>query len=322
MLKDRLRKIPLFFNLVRWPNLLIIIVVQLALYYIIIGNLYHMAGINRAMSRIDLIILIFTTVLIAAAGYIINDYFDLQTDRINKPDSMILGKKLDHRLGIILHLAFNGIAFITGFYIAFKAGSWRLGLIFPLMIMLLWLYSVRYKKTIIWGNIAVAFMTAMVIIIVWLFEFFMLRQKPDDFVMLAPYLGTITRYFAIFALFAFLLTLIREIIKDAEDFEGDKVAGFHTLAVDSGIKASKKWAIGVSICTALMLCYVVYAFINEGMPFAGIWYGATVILPLIWLMFKMVKASNKSDFHLISNMIKIVMAAGIIGLQPIAISLT
>lgn len=320
MIKERLGKIPLFFKLIRWPNLLITILVQLALYYVIIGNIYHMAGIGRALMQTDLMLLVFTTVLIAAAGYVINDYFDLKADRINKPDEMILGKSMDHRMGIILHLSLNAIALITGFYVAFRVGSWRLGLIFPMLMLLLWFYSIKYKKTVVWGNIAVSFLSAMVIVVIWLFEFFMLRQKPDDFVNLTPYLATITRYFGMFALFAFLLTLIREVVKDAEDIEGDRQAGFHTLAVDYGIQSANRFAAITAALTAALMGYIVFIFIREGMATAGAYYAITIMAPMIWLVFRISKANEKSDFHMISNLIKVLMAAGIIGLQPIAMS--
>lgn len=320
MIKERLNIVPVFFKLIRWPNLLIMIVVQLALYYVIIGNTYHLAGITRALSQIDLMLLIFTTVLIAAAGYIINDYFDIKADEINKPDQMILGKKLDHRAGVVLHLILNGVAFITGFYVALRVGSWRLGLLFPVLMILLWFYSLKYKKTVLWGNIAVAFLSAMVIIVIWLFEFFMLRQKPGDFVNITPYLATITRYFGMFAFFAFLLTLIREIVKDAEDVEGDRQAGYSTLAVVYGIGSAKRFAILTGMIVVAFMVYVVFRFINQEMVTAGAYYAITVVGPMVWLMFKIGNAKEKNDFHLISNLLKVIMAAGIIGLQPIAMS--
>lgn len=311
-------KIPAFLKLIRWPNLLIILFVQLALYYVVIGKIYTVAGVKSSILDINLQMLVFATVLVAAAGYIINDYFDMRVDRINKPESMVLGRKLESRTGIVLHQILSAIAVLIGFYLAYKVGSWRLGLIFPMIIILLWLYSVKYKRTVIWGNIAIAAMAALVIIIVWLFEFFMLRQQPDNFISVAPYLGSITRYFGLFAAFAFLLTFIREVIKDAEDIEGDSITGINTLAVKHGILVSKKVAMAVTGFTAMLMAYIIVVFIIKGMVIAGVYFGLTVFLPLAYLLFRIAKASNKNDFHSLSIIVKIIMIAGILGLQPLS----
>ncbi len=314
-----IKKIPAFLKLIRWPNLLIIIAIQLALYYVIVLRIYDTAGIQATLCNLNLYLLVSATVLVAAAGYIINDYFDIRVDRINRPESMVLGRIMQRRTGIILHQILSVIAVILGFYIAYRAGSWRLGLIFPMIIMLLWLYSVKYKRTVIWGNITIAVVSALVIILVWLFEFFMLRQHPDDFITAAPYLGMITRYFGFYALFAFLITFIREVIKDAEDIEGDKLTGVRTLAVQMGIAVSRKVALYTSAVTSLILLYIIISFFNRGMTIAGAYFGLAVFLPLLYLIVRIVKAKSKSDFHSISVLLKIIMVAGILGLQPIAI---
>lgn len=309
-----------FLKLVRWPNLIIIGAIQVALYYVIIGKIYKMAGITMALQPLFLALLIFTTLLIAGAGYIVNDYFDIRTDRINKPGKMIFGRKLKRKSGFRAQLIMNIFAVIAGFYLSFIAGSWRLGLIFPMLIMLLWLYSVKYKRMEVWGNVAISFLTAMVIMIVWLFEFFMLRQNAADFVAVVPYLGLITSYFGMFALFAFLLTFIREVLKDAEDIKGDAIAGIYTFAVRRGVSASVKLAMIITGLSAILVLYIAIVFFTKGMHLAGIYYAIAVFIPLVWFIYKIYKANDNSDFHLLSNLVKIVMIAGIIGLQPIAMS--
>lgn len=319
MTKDKLVSI---LKLVRWPNLLIVILIQISFYHLVIRRIYSNVIINdSALSNVDLILLILATVLITAAGYVINDYFDLKTDRINKPESLILGEVLHRRHGIAMHMIFNIVAFVIGAYLSWRVGSWRLVFIFPMIMMLLWLYSVKYKKTVILGNVAVAFMSAMVIIVVWLFEFFMLRQSPDTFITIAPYLGTITWYMAFFASFAFLISFIREIVKDIEDIEGDKNSDINTLPVVHGVSMSKKIAGLITVITILVLGYVVSRFISNDMNVTAIYYSVAVILPLFYVLYVLYTASSKQDFHKLSVMLKVIMLAGIIGLQPLSINL-
>jgi 4-hydroxybenzoate polyprenyltransferase len=320
ILKTNYPLLPLL-RLIRWPNLLIVILTQCMIMYVIIGRIYSHSGITPAFGLVPFITLIFTTVLIAAAGYIINDYFDVRTDRINKPESVVVGKYLPRRKAIILHIILNGVAIITGFFIAWKVGSFRLGLIFPLMTMMLWFYSERYKRTILTGNFSVAFMTAMVVLVVWLFEFFALRLQPDKFMAVYTQLGMINRIVFSYTFFAFLLTLVREIIKDAEDVEGDATTGCRTLPVIHGLRYSKILAAAFLALTLILVfacCIKLYLF---AMPVPSLYFGTLVCLPIIYLLYKVLNATGKTDFHHISNLIKITMLAGILGMVLLAIYL-
>lgn len=309
-----------FLRLVRWPNLLMIIVIQIALYYVLIERVYNSIGLTGAMGVLDLSILVLTTVFIAAAGYIINDYYDIDTDTINKPDKQLIGLKITPRTGIISYYTLNVLAILGGFYLAIKADSWRIGLLSAMVIILLWLYSTKYKRTVLVGNFAVAFMAAMSIIVIWLFEFFMLRKQPSDFVSVSPYLKMITWYFTGYSVFSFLLTLCREVIKDAEDIQGDGQSGMNTLAVRHGIKASKLVASIIAVIAIILGIAASISFLNNNMSLVGIYFMIAVVAPLMYMVFKILSAKEKSDFHTISLIAKVIMIAGILALQPIAMS--
>lgn len=310
-----------FLQLIRWPNLLMILLIQSALFYVFIEKTYSLSGINTALGWGNLGLIILTTILIAAAGYIINDYFDYNTDIINKPEKQIFGTGIPVRLGIAFYYILNSISVIIGFYLAYKAGSWRLGFLFPMIIILLWLYSAKYKRTILLGNLAVAFLAALVILIVWLFEFFMLRLNPPDFVVVTPYLKLITAYFGGYALFSFLYTLSREIIKDSEDIEGDRQSGIQTLAVVYGQSVVKKVSAGILIVSSIVLCVLISYLLIRNFLLVGLYFVFAVQLPTFYVIYRTLIAQTKSDFHNISITLKIIMLAGILGLQPIAMSM-
>jgi len=185
-MKEILTRVLSFFRLVRWANLLIMVFIQFALYYVLVDRFYGMVGVTPALGYTFLSLLVVVTVLVSAAGYIINDYFDIRVDRINKPGKMVIEKHINYRAALTMAWILNAVAVVLGFYLARESGSWRLGLLFPMVIMMLWLYSINYKRTVLWGNIAVALLSAMVVLFVWLFEFFMLRQQPASLLPSVP----------------------------------------------------------------------------------------------------------------------------------------
>ena len=307
-----------FLQLIRWPNLLVIVLTQFLLRYGIIKPIYAIAGINPAMSTSLFWLLVGITMIIAAAGYIINDYFDLRTDRINRPDKLILGRIFRRRQAIKYNLILNIVALAGGIYLGFQAHSWRLSLIFALLIVLLVLYSARYKNTVLWGNIAVAFMSAMVVLIVWLFEFFMLRMQPDAFIMLSSDLSIINKLFLFYAGFAFIISLCRELAKDIQDLPGDTVAGSHTLPVMQGMRVSGYWLIAFSLLTLGFMIWSLHLLYIMGWIIPMVYYLLTVIPLLLLTLFRVIKARRPEDYKSISLIFKIIMLAGVLGVQPLS----
>jgi len=307
-----------FLRLIRWPNILIVVFTQVLVMFAIIGRLYERAGTLPAMDVLLFSGLVFTTVLIAMAGYIINDSFDLRTDRINKPDGLIIGKYLSGRKVIRLYYMLNGLAILTGFVLSLKVGSYRLGLIFPMMILLLWFYSERYKQTVLAGNFIVSFMSASVVLIVWLFEFFALRLQPDKFITVYTQLTVINRILLAYALFAFLLTMVRELIKDAEDIEGDAVAGYYTLPVKYGVRFSKILAVVFLVLTIALLVFSCLKLFALALPVVMAYFAVITGFPLMFLIYKVIGAESKSDFHRISGMLKLIMLLGLSGMFLLA----
>jgi len=309
-----------FIKIIRIPNLLIIILTQYLLRICIIGTFYGINATEPSLEHFDFLLLVISTVLIAAGGYVINDYFDLETDKVNKPSKIVIGKSLAPETAYKYYWLLTLSGNIIGFYLAFRVHYYLLGFIFPAISMMLWYYSVRYQKTALWGNLVISFLSAMVILIVWLFEFFALRANPINYAEAMKQLKLISIIVAAYALFAFLTTLIREMIKDTEDIEGDRSAGFRTLPIVLGTGKVKGLITTLGIITVLLLTasqFVLYRM-NLMLVF---WYLMVAVQPLIiYMIVQMSKAKTKAEFHNVSTIIKIIMVAGILSMQLFYIS--
>ena len=227
-----------FIKLIRLPNLLIIVLTQYAIRYGIISTILFnfsgrqdIPGVGLKMSDLDFFLLSLSTVMIAAAGYIINDYFDVKIDRINRSNKVIVGKHIKRRVAMGGHLVINAIALFIGAYLAYKMGNWKLIFIQISSIGALWYYSTLFKKQMLVGNIVVALLAALVPLVVGLYELILQHAVVDDTVNLllfrleqyTPFeavetallttLNTIFWWVGAFSLFAFIITLTREIIK-------------------------------------------------------------------------------------------------------------
>lgn len=308
-------------RLIRFPNLLIIILTQVFLRYFIIKPVLHVQGVEPALSSFNFIILVLITLLIAAAGYIINDYFDIDSDRVNRPDKIVMGKWIRFETAKNIYYGINIIAGLLGFYLAWSVGALQLGLVFVLIMIMLWYYSSKYQTGILWGNLVVGLLSGFTVFIVWLFEFFALRNQPAAFLEAWPSSGVITWFVWGYFGFAFLTSIIRELIKDVQDMEGDKKVGFNTLPIVYGAKRSKLLIVSFTVLTLLAMAGAIYFLFLKEFGSAAWYLIATVQLLLIYLMIKTFSAKDKNDYKFLSNITKIIMVAGILSMQLIYLDL-
>jgi 4-hydroxybenzoate polyprenyltransferase len=279
-----------------------------------------MNAIRPVFGSVDFLLLVISTVLIAAGGYVINDYFDVEVDRVNSPGKTVIGQSISMKSAYLYYWILTVSGVIIGFYISYQVKYFMLGFIFAAIAMMLWFYSTQYKKTIFWGNFVISLLSAMVVMIVWLFEFFALRANPVNYAEAMKQLGLISMVVTAYAVFAFLVTMIREIVKDVEDMEGDRSAGFKTMAVVSGTKASERFALFITILTILILAGCQYWLLGMKLMLV-FWYLLIVVQTLlVYLTFSTLKAKTKEDFHFLSNALKIIMVAGILSMQLFYIS--
>ncbi len=300
-----------FLRLVRYKNLLIIVLTQYLMRLCIIKPFLEVYELKLQFSDLNFFFLVMATVFITAAGYVINDYFDTKTDLVNRPETVIIGRTLNRRWGILLHVILNSIGIGLGIYISFYIGIPALSLVFVLITGILWFYSTTYKRQFLIGNIIVAFLTALVPLMVILFEIPLLNNEYGLLMkeMQLSFLHIIL-WVSAFAMFAFLLSLIREIIKDIEDFEGDSAYGRKTMPIVLGVTNSKIIVITFILTTLFSLLFLNFSFLNDLLTL--VYFIVVLIIPLIFLIYKVFVAENKKDYRHVSNLSKLIMLAGIL----------
>ena len=299
-----------YLRLIRWTNLLIVIATLFMMRWFILKPLLEYAGYPLLFSEWRFLLLVLSAAAYTAAGYVINDYFDTQTDYLNRPERVIIGKGVARRQAIILHFALNIIAAALGIYISFYIGIPALAVICLLIPGILWFYSTTYKRQLIIGNLIVAFLTALVPLSVFLSEMpLQIRMHGEIMLSDQAFVRTVFYWIGGFAFFAFILTLIREIVKDIEDFKGDAAFGRNSLPVALGIQPTKMVLHGLTAITILTIVFLYFKFLNDVLSL--MYFTFLLVGPLGVIIYLIRQAKERKDYSHISLLLKIVMLAGL-----------
>ncbi len=305
-----------YFRLIRLKNLLIIAATMILIRYMIIQTILNSYGLELQLPLVWFATLVIATMLIAAGGYVINDYFDTKADLINRPETVVIGKTVSRRGAIAFHLVLTILGIALGTLVSFRIGRPVFSLLFFLTAGVLWFYSTTYKRQLITGNLVVAVLTGVVPMIPLIFEFPMLGTFSDIIFIYQLNMKVIVYWVGGYAFFAFMLTLAREIIKDIEDFEGDTSLGRNTIPVHFGVKTSKLIASSILVVTliALVILFAAYLFKIAQVRFdyvSLIYFILFIVLPIFILFFSLLLASGKSDYHRASFICKMIMLLGL-----------
>jgi 4-hydroxybenzoate polyprenyltransferase len=308
-----MKTIAAFFKLIRWPNLVFIALTQMLFYFFVYMPMLHTAV--KLNQNFLFLLLVIASVLIAAAGYIINDYFDVQIDAINKPERMVIGKTIKRRWAIILHWFFSGIGILLSVYVSYKTATWSIAVFNIISVFALWVYSAIFKKKLLLGNLIIAALTSWTILVVYFFvgaNIVSLNGWNNSYNIFDE-----RRFFKVallYAGFAFIMTLIREVIKDLEDMEGDRKYDCNTMPIAWGVPAAKVF-VGVWIIVAATTLFIVqlYAW-QSGRWVAALYFIFTLIIPLFYLLKKFSYAITTADYAKLSTIVKIIILAGILSM--------
>lgn len=316
-------------KVVRWKNLLIVAVTMIMTRYLLLASLaaemqvtLHSGETVQAalqMPWFDFLFLVVATLCLTAGGYVINDYFDIKTDLINR-GNVIVGTVIPRRRAMLMHNYLNLIGVAAGFYVSWRVGYFWLGTLFLLVSGLLWFYSASYKRQFLIGNILVALLTALVPILVVFFEFPYIYEYYSMNATEHPYYNLLFFWTGGFALFAFLTTLAREIIKDIEDYEGDREYGRNTLPVVLGIRSTRVIVTGLVIGIIIMLYIVWGLFVNDLLTL--VYMSLAIVLPQLLIILMVLTGRGRKHFHTASSVMKIVMLSGLLYMVVVKIVLS
>ena len=301
-----------FFRLIRLPNLLLIALVQYLVRYCLIGSMVQFSNLELQMNNFDFFLLSLSTVMIAAAGYIINDYFDTKIDSVNKPNKVIVGRTIKRRVAMGAHLVISFLAICIGFYLAHKVGMYKLGFVHVLSAGFLWFYSTDFKKQLLIGNLVVAMLAALVPLIVGLYEIPLLIKKYREVLIESSSNFNFIFYFvAAYSGFSFLTTFVREVVKDMEDFIGDKEFGRNTIPIAMGIKAAKGISLFLILVMMVLLAFPQYEQWTSGDKISFYYFLVFIQVPFLFLAYKITKAERVKDYSFASLLCKAIMYFGI-----------
>lgn len=305
-------------KMIRWPNLLMVPLTMCLMRYCIVQPMldYQFSPqlgeqITFQLSTGYFIVLVLINMFLGAAGYIINDYFDRHIDRINRPAEVIVGRVVPRRAAMVWHIIFDVIALALAAIFAHHLQKPAIFLLYAMIAGVFWLYSTTYKRQLLIGNFVVAIGTATIPLQVGLFEYLTLTRTYGFEMLLKDLTFAPIMYWTVgFAFFAFIINLIREIVKDMEDLEGDNSGGCTTLPIAYGMRVSKIVVVCLSIMSiiALFLCY--YFFLHE--PLSFLYISIFIIVPIIIVCILTIRATEVKHYHRISTIIKIIMLFGVL----------
>ncbi|KGO90737.1 prenyltransferase [Flavobacterium suncheonense GH29-5 = DSM 17707] len=285
---------------------------QLVFHFVFFKN---QSDLLLALSDWQFVLLVVATVCIAAAGYVINNIMDQETDSVAKPNEVVVGKHLSESLAYNLYIGLNIVGVGIGFYLSNLIGKPMFSSVFIIVAATLYLYATSFKQTLLIGNIIVALLLGLSVIIVGVFDLFPVTFDENR-IQMAVYFSILTDY----ALFAFVLNFIREIVKDIEDMDGDYNAGMNTLPIVLGKERTAKIVFFLTLVPiALLLLYINKNLLT--LEWVMYYLLLFVTAPLLYFLIKIWSAKTKKDFNHLSLILKLVLLFGILSIVVITVNM-
>ena len=300
-----------FLKLIRFQNLLILALMQLLFRYVF----FKLQNIPSALADWQYSLLVLSTILIAAGGYVINNVFDQNTDLINKPNHVIVGKTISETNAYNLYLALTASGVAIGFYLSNVVEKPGFASIFILVAATLYLYATSLKQMLVIGNIIVALLLSFSVVIIGIFDLFPTIHEGNQ-----QQMGVVFSILLDYALFTFFLNFMREIVKDLEDVDGDYNEGMNTLPIVIGKSRTAKIVFGISFIPIIFMLYYINKYLLE-LVFTTVYLLLFVVGPLLYFAVKIWTAKSKKEFHMLSLLLKCILLFGVLSIVVITLNI-
>ena len=302
-------------RLVRWSNLLFLAALVWVMEKWVATPILVKAAFGEQLPGYMLLLIILATVLIAAGGYVINDYFDVKIDRINRPDEVIVTRSISKPAAMRLSMILSGIGIACGIAVAVLLKSLTIGILFVLIPGLLWFYSSSYKRLFMIGNLIIALLAGVTPIVVAMTNVAVLQLRYETILPYTTLVHDIYAWLGGFALFAFLLTWIREIIKDMQDQMGDRELECHSMPVVWGEQWTKVFVTGLIVITLAIIGHLWWHIL----PFPTAWTNLStryialgIVTPLLCSVWLLWSDKIPSDYKVCQQVVKFTMLIGML----------
>ena len=300
-----------FLKLIRYQNLLLLAFMQLIFRY----GFFKIQKIPLALADWQYGLLVLSTVLIAGGGYIINNIFDQNTDAINKPNTVVIGKSISETQAYNLYIGLTATGVAIGFYLSNVIAKPGFASIFILIAATLYLYATSLKQMMLVGNIIVALLLSFSVIIIGIFDLY-----PATGIDNQQQMGLFFSILVDYAIFAFMINLLREIVKDIEDTDGDYNQGMNTLPIAIGKSRTGKIVFGLSFIPLFFILFYINKYLFE-LLFVNVYLLLFVVGPLIFFTVKMWSATSKKELHILSVLLKWILLFGILSIVIISLNM-
>ncbi len=303
-------------RLFRFPMLLLIVAFQFMIYFFVVTPYLESYGIAPSMSVLDCSLLVLATLFITAGGYVINDYFDMKIDQINRPLTRVVGRRLDKNGVMSLYRVLTIIGAVFSILLCWRAQSFEYLLVLLFVAGVLWFYSSNYKRTFFLiignlGNFIVALLMALVPLIVVLFQnqFMTLEYNMNPDLMFI--MKGLMVYGLAFSFVAFAWTFILEVVNDLISVKGDRELECHTFPVVWGVQKTK-WLLYGCLTLMLVLSALFFYFTPSLHSSASLrFYVCGFFVPALSLFYIISKSQSPADYKLVSNYVMVIFAVNI-----------
>ncbi len=270
-------------------------------------------SIPLALNDWQYLLLVFATVMIAAGGYVINNIMDQATDNYNNPKNVVVGKSISEINAYNIYFLTTVLGVGSGFYLSNVIAKPGFAAIFIIISATLYLYATTLKQLLLIGNFVVALLLAFSVIIIGIFDLFPVIN-PENKTVMRGLFSILLDY----ALFAFVINFIREIVKDMEDVNGDHKQGMNTLPIAIGLKLTSKVVFVLSLIALIMVIYYIKNyFLPNDLHLATLYALTCIVSPLIYFVIKIDHAKKKKDFNRLSTILKLIILFGLLSITVV-----